>query len=76
MGICGRIFRNTLSDASDTRDQCVYDDIVPVLNHMARDLNIDVGFAPRLVDAVSVRDSRTTGLCPSLFPWGRFSNNR
>jgi hypothetical protein len=72
MGIRGKISRNTLAHANETRDWRIYADFAQILIHTARNLYIDEDFGIELDNTVYALDSTTIDLCLSLFPWARF----
>ena len=76
MGFRGRISRNTLAHANETRDWRIYSDFAQVLITQARALyaNEDLGF--ELDTTVYAFDSTTIDLCLSLFPWAVYRRHK
>ena len=72
MGIRGKVSRNTLAKANETRDWRIYSDFAQVLIGEARRLYIDEDFGLELKQTVYALDSSTIDLCLSVFPWARF----
>ena len=72
IGIRGKVSRNTLAKANETRDWRIYSDFAQILIHEARRLYVDDGFGLELDDTVYALDSSTIDLCLSVFPWARF----
>jgi len=76
MGIRGKVSRNTLAHANETRDWRIYADFAQVLIHQARRLYTDKDFGLELEDVVYTLDSTTIDLCLSLFPWAQFRKRK
>ena len=76
MGIRGRVSRNTLAHANETRDWRIYADFAQVLIHQARKLYADDDFGVELDQTVYALDSTTIDLCLSLFPWAKFRKRK
>jgi transposase len=72
MGIRGKVSRNTLAKANETRDWRIYSDFAQVLIDEARRLYVDEDFGLELKQTVYALDSSTIDLCLSVFPWARF----
>jgi len=72
MGIRGKVARNTLAKANETRDWRIYSDFAQILIHEARRLYVDDDFGLELDETVYALDSSTIDLCLSVFPWARF----
>jgi hypothetical protein len=72
MGIRGKVSRNTLAKANETRDWRIYSDFAQVLIDEARRLYVDEDFGLELNQTVYALDSSTIDLCLSVFPWARF----
>ena len=72
MGIRGKVSRNTLAKANETRDWRIYSDFAQILIHEARRLYVDDDFGLDLDETVYALDSSTIDLCLSVFPWARF----
>lgn len=76
MGIRGRVSRNTLAHANETRDWRIYADFAQVLIHQARRLYADDDFGVELEETVYALDTTTIDLCLSLFPWAKFQKRK
>jgi len=76
MGIRGRVSRNTLAHANETRDWRIYADFAQVLIHQARRLYADDDFGVELEQTIYAFDSTTVDLCLSLFPWAKFRKRK
>ncbi len=76
MGIRGRVSRNTLANANETRDWRIYADFAQVLIDHARGLYADEDFGVELEETVYALDSTTIDLCLSLFPWAKFRQHK
>ena len=76
MGIRGKVSRNTLAHANETRDWRIYADFAQILIHRARALYRDEDFGIELDQTVYALDSTTIDLCLSLFPWARFRRQK
>ena len=76
MGIRGKVSRNTLAHANETRDWRIYADFAHVLIDAARRLYADDGFGLHLKRTVYALDSTTIDLCLSLFPWATFRKRK
>ena len=76
MGIRGRVSRNTLAHANETRDWRIYADFAQVLIHQARSLYSKEDFGVELEETVYALDSTTIDLCLSLFPWAKFRKHK
>ena len=76
MGFRGKISRNTLANANQTRDWRIYADFAQVLIHIARPLYAKDNFGLELDRAVYALDSTTIDLCLSLFPWAKFRKKK
>ena len=76
MGIRGKVSRNTLAKANETRDWRIYSDFAQILIHEARRLYVDDGFGLELDETVYALDSSTIDLCLSVFPWARFRKTK
>jgi hypothetical protein len=72
MGIRGKISRNTLSHANQTRDWHIYADFAQTLIEKARLLYVDDSFGIELEQTIYALDATTIDLCLSLFPWAIF----
>jgi hypothetical protein len=76
MGFRGRISRNTLANANQTRNWRIFADFAQVLIHIARPLYAKDDFGLELDRAVYALDSTTIDLCLSLFPWAKFRKKK
>lgn len=76
MGIRGKVSRNTLAKANETRDWRIYSDFAQILIHEARRLYVDNDFGLELDETVYALDSSTIDLCLSVFPWARFRKTK
>ena len=76
MGFRGRVSRNTLSHANETRDWRIYADFARVLIAQARALYVNEELGIELENTVYAFDSTTIDLCLSLFPWAAFRKNK
>jgi hypothetical protein len=76
MGIRGKVSRNTLAKANETRDWRIYSDFAQILIHEARRLYVDDDFGLELDETVYALDSSTIDLCLSVFPWARFRKTK
>jgi len=76
MGIRGRVSRNTLAHANETRDWRIYADFAQVLIDHARGLYANEDFGVELEETVYALDSTTIDLCLSLFPWAKFRKHK
>ncbi|MDF1594318.1 MAG: IS4 family transposase [Desulfobacterales bacterium] len=76
MGIRGKVSRNTLAKANETRDWRIYSDFAQILIREARRLYVDDGFGLDLDETVYALDSSTIDLCLSVFPWARFRKTK
>ena len=76
VGIRGKVSRNTLAKANETRDWRIYSDFAQILIHEARRLYVDDDFGLELDQTVYALDSSTIDLCLSVFPWARFRRTK
>mgnify|MGYP000999972987 CR=1 FL=1 len=76
LGIRGKISRNTLAHANQTRDWRIYADFAQVLIEKARKLYVADSFGIELDQAVYALDSTTIDLCLALFPWAEFRKHK
>jgi hypothetical protein len=76
MGIRGRVSRNNLAHANETRDWRIYADFAGVLIAEARRLYGDEDIGLELRNTVYAFDSTTINVCLSLFPWARFQKRQ
>jgi len=75
-GIRGKVSRNRLAKANETRDWRIYSDFAQILIHEARRLYVDEDFGIDLKETVYALDSSTIDLCLSVFPWARFRKTK
>jgi hypothetical protein len=76
MGFRGRISRNTLAHANETRDWRIFADFARVLIGTARELYRHESFGVELAETVYALDSTTIDLCLSMFPWAQFRRRK
>ena len=76
LGIRGKVSRNTLAHANQTRDWRIYADFAQVLITQARKRYAADSFGIELSHAVYALDSTTIDLCLSLFPWAKFRKRK
>jgi hypothetical protein len=76
MGVRGKVSRNTLAHANETRDWRIYADFAQVLIRVARTLYAEERFGLHLKRTVYSLDSTTIDLCLSLFPWATFRKRK
>lgn len=76
IGIRGKVSRNTLAKANETRDWRIYSDFAQTLIHEARRLYVDDDLGLELKETVYALDSSTIDLCLSVFPWARFRRTK
>ena len=76
LGIRGRVSRNTLAHANQTRDWRIYADFAQILITKARKLYAADSFGIELDQAVYALDSTTIDLCLALFPWAEFRKRK
>lgn len=76
MGIRGRVSRNNLAHANETRNWRIFADFAGVLIAEARRLYGDEDIGLDLQNAVYAFDSTTINVCLSLFPWARFQKRQ
>ena len=76
MGIRGKISRNTLAYANETRDWRIYADFAQVVISIARPLYADDNFGIELNNTVYALDATIIDLCLSSFCWAKRINNR
>lgn len=76
MGFRGRISRNTLAHANETRDWSIFADFARILIATARDLYRHEAFGVELAETVYSLDSTTIDLCLSMFPWAQFRRHK
>jgi hypothetical protein len=76
MGIRGKISRNTLAHANQTRDWRIYADFAQTLIQKARQLYANDSFGMELEQTIYALDATTIDLCLSLFPWATFRKHK
>ena len=76
MGFRGRVSRNTLAHANETRDWRIYAGFAHILISRAKELYVNEEFGVDLDATVYALDSTTIDLCLSLFPWARFRRRK
>jgi len=76
MGIRGKVSRNTLAHANETRDWRIYADFAQVLIKIARELYASEDFGLELDKTVYALDATIIDLCLSVFPWAKFRTNK
>jgi hypothetical protein len=76
MGIRGKVSRNTLAHANETRDWRIYADLAQQLIPMARALYLKEDFGVELDRIVYALDATTIDLCLSVFPWAPFQQSK
>jgi IS4 transposase len=76
LGIRGKVSRNTLAHANQTRDWRIYADFAQILIEKARKLYAADSFGIELDQAVYALDSTTIDLCLTLFPWAEFRKHK
>jgi IS4 transposase len=76
MGIRGKISRNTLAHANQTRDWRIYADFAQRLIKKARLLYANDSFGIELEQTIYALDATTIDLCLSLFPWAAFRKRK
>ena len=76
MGIRGKISRNTLAHANETRDWRIYADFAQVLIKTARALYAGDEFGVELDRTVYALDATIVDLCLSVFPWATFRKSK
>jgi hypothetical protein len=76
MGIRGKVSRNTLAHANETRDWRIYADFAQVLIRTARELYANEDFGLELDQTVYALDTTIIDLCLSVFPWAKFRTNK
>jgi len=76
LGFRGRISRNTLAHANETRDWRIFADFARVLIAQARPLYRDEPFGVELDETIYALDSTTIDLCLTMFPWAQFRRHK
>jgi len=76
LGIRGKVSRNTLAHANQTRNWRIYADFAQILIAKARKLYAADSFGIELDQAVYALDSTTIDLCLALFPWAEFRKRK
>lgn len=75
MGFRGKVSRNTLAHANETRSWRIYADLAQILIQHARQLYAHEEFGLEL-ETVYALDSTTIDLCLSLFPWAPWTHGK
>ena len=75
-GFRGRVSRNTLAHANQTRDWKIFADFAQVLIQRANRLYQGDSFGADLDQTTYAFDSTTIDLCLSLFPWARVRKHK
>jgi len=76
MGIRGKISRNTLAHANETRDWRIYADFAQALIKTARELYAGDELGVELNRTVYALDATIVDLCLSVFPWAKFRKSK
>jgi len=76
LGFRGRVSRNTLAHANETRDWRIFADFARVLIAKARRLYHDDPFGVELDQTIYALDSTTIDLCLAMFPWAQFRRHK
>jgi hypothetical protein len=76
VGFRGRISRNTLAHANETRDWRIFADFARALIAQARRLYRDEPLGVELDQTLYALDSTTIDLCLAMFPWAQFRRHK
>jgi hypothetical protein len=76
LGFRGRISRNTLAHANETRDWRIFADFARALIAQARLLYRDEPLGAELDQTLYALDSTTIDLCLAMFPWAQFRRHK
>lgn len=76
MGIRGKISRNTLAHANETRNWNIYAEFAQTLIMTARELYAGEDFGLELDQTVYALDATIIDLCLSVFPWAKFRKSK
>src|SRR3990167_9256483 len=76
MGIRGKVSRNTLAHANETRDWRIYADFGQALIRIARELYAGEDLGLELDQTVYALDATIIDLCLSVFPWAKFRRGK
>jgi transposase len=76
MGFRGKVSRNTLAHANETRDWHIYADFAQIQIGRARRLYVNDSFGVELDQTAYALDSTLIDLCLSLFPWAKFRKRK
>lgn len=76
MGIRGKVSRNTLAHANETRDWRIYADFAQRLIRTAKELYAGEEFGLELDHTVYALDATIIDLCLSVFPWAKFRKGK
>jgi len=75
-GMRGKVSRNNLAHANETRDWHIYADFAHVLIDTARELYRHEPFALELEETTYALDATIIDLCLALFPWATFRRKK
>ena len=76
MGIRGKVSRNTLAHANETRDWRIYADFGQALIRIARELYAGEDLGLELDQTVYALDATIIDLCLAVFPWAKFRKGK
>jgi len=76
LGIRGKVSRNTLAHANQSRNRRIYADFAQIIIAKARKLYATDSFGIELDQTVYALDSTTIDLCLALFPWAEFRKRK
>jgi len=76
MGIRGKVSRNTLAHANETREWRIYADFGQALIRIARELYAGEDLGLELDQTVYALDATIIDLCLSVFPWAKFRKGK
>ena len=76
LGFRGRLSRNTLAHANETRDWRIFADFARLLITQARLLYRDEPLGVELDPTLYALDSTTIDLCLAMFPWAQFRRHK
>jgi len=76
MGFRGKVSRNTLAHANETRDWRIYGDFAQIQIGRARRLYANDSFGVELDQTAYALDSTLIDLCLTLFPWAKFRKRK
>ena len=75
-GMRGKVSRNNLAHANETRNWHIYEDFAHVLINTARELYRHEPFALELEETIYALDATIIDLCLALFPWATFRRKK